>query len=351
MKQLSILLLFIITFPLAVKAQTNNYKVYGVAFYNMENLFDTLHDAGKNDYDFLPEGSYKWTGKRYWEKQENMSTIIAKLGKEVTKQAPVVVGLAEIENRNVLEDLVEMPALKDFNYGICHIEGPDKRGVDVALLYRKDLIDIKKVSARDLRIQKTYAGDNWEFKSRNQLIVEAELDGEPITFLVNHWPSRRAESRYREEAGKLNRSIMDSLRNEHPGMKCITMGDLNDDPTNKSLTKGLGAVGDAAKLSEKNYLYNPFYKMYKKGLGTLAYRDSWNLFDQIIVSKELKKKDNGLFYWKAEICNYPELKNKEGRYKGYPFRTYAGGNYAAGYSDHFPVVIYLLKQDKSNSSK
>ncbi|OHX63923.1 endonuclease/exonuclease/phosphatase family protein [Flammeovirga pacifica] len=348
MKRLSILLITFIL-PFALEAQTNNYKVFGVAFYNMENLFDTLHDAGKNDYDFLPEGSYKWTGKRYWEKQNNMANIIAKLGKEVTKQAPIVVGLSEIENRNVLEDLIEMPALKDLNYGICHIEGPDSRGVDVALLYRKDLVDIKKVSARDLKIQKTYAGDNWEFKSRNQLIVESKIEGEDVAFLVNHWPSRRAESRYREEAGKLNRSIMDSLRTEHPNMKCITMGDLNDDPTNKSLTKGLAAVGDASKLSEKNYLYNPFYKMYKRGLGTLAYRDSWNLFDQIIVSKEFKKKDQNLFFWKAEICNYPELKNTEGRYKGYPYRTYAGGNYAGGYSDHFPVIIYLLKQD--NSSK
>ncbi|MBD0405116.1 endonuclease/exonuclease/phosphatase family protein [Flammeovirga sp. EKP202] len=350
MKQLTILY-FLILFPLFLQAQKSDYKVYSVAFYNMENLFDTLHDEGKKDYEYLPEGDSKWTSQKYWEKQTNMSTIIAKLGFDVTKQTPLVIGLAEIENRNVLNDLVNTPKLKGENYGIAHIEGPDKRGVDVALLYKKDLLKVNKVSARDLKIKETYAGDNWEFKSRNQLIVEAELEGEPIVFLVNHWPSRRGESRYREEAGKLQRSIIDSLRKEHPGVKCITMGDYNDDPTNKSMKKALGAVGDEKSLTEKNYLFNPFYKMYKKGLGTLAYRDSWNLFDQIIFTKEFKNKNEGWFFWKAEICSYPELKNKEGRYKGYPYRTFAGGNYAGGYSDHFPVVIYLLKQANSNSSK
>ncbi|NME66633.1 endonuclease/exonuclease/phosphatase family protein [Flammeovirga aprica] len=345
MKQLTILLFFI-TFPLILQAQKNDYKVYSVAFYNMENLFDTLHDEGKNDYQYLPDGDYKWTGRKYLEKQEKMSTIIAKLGLDKTKQAPLVVGLAEIENRNVLEDLVKTPSLKGENYGIAHIEGPDKRGVDVALIYKKDLLKVNKVSARDLRIKETYAGDNWEFKSRNQLIVEAELEGEPLVFLVNHWPSRRAKSPYREAAGALQRSIIDSLRNEHPGIKCITMGDFNDDPTNKSIKNELGAVGDIKNLTEESYLYNPFYKMYKKGLGTLGYRDSWNLFDQIIFTKEFTKVNNGWFFWKAEICSYPELKNKEGRYKGYPFRSTSGG-----YSDHFPVVIYLLKQANSNSSK
>ncbi|KXX70305.1 hypothetical protein [Flammeovirga sp. SJP92] len=345
MKQLAILLFFIIT-PLALQAQKNDYKVYSVAFYNMENLFDTLHDEGKKDYEYLPDGDRKWTGQKYWDKQKNMSTIIAKLGKDVTKKAPLAIGLAEIENKNVLNDLINTPVLKDENYGIAHIEGPDNRGIDVALLYKKDILKINKVSARDLRIKETYAGDNWEFKSRNQLIVEAELEGESIVFLVNHWPSRRSGSSYREAAGKLQRNIIDSLRSEHSGIKCITMGDYNDDPSNKSIKKELGAVGDISNLTEKAYLYNPFYKMYKKGLGTLAYRDSWNLFDQIIFTKEFTAKNKGWFFWKAEICSYPELKNKEGRYKGYPRRTYSGG-----YSDHFPVVIYLLKQANSNSSK
>ncbi|MBB6461738.1 endonuclease/exonuclease/phosphatase family protein [Flammeovirga kamogawensis] len=325
-------------------AQTENYEVYSIAFYNLENLFDTLDTPGKNDKDFLPNGSYKWTGKRYLEKQDRMASIVAKLGAELTKTAPTVVGFSEIENAAVLEDLIKQDALKKYNYGICHIESPDKRGVDVGLIYRKEFVDIKKVSARDLRIKETYAGDNWEFATRNQLIVEATLKGEDFAFLVNHWPSRRAKSPYREAAGTLNRSIIDSLRSDHPGLHCITMGDLNDDPTNKSVSKSLGAIGDAKKLSDKNYLYNPWYNMYKKGLGTLAYRDSWNLFDQIILTKELKLDKKDLFFYKAEICNFPELKNKEGRYKGYPFRTYSGGNYSGGYSDHFPVVIYLLKK-------
>ncbi|WP_281615278.1 endonuclease/exonuclease/phosphatase family protein [Flammeovirga sp. SubArs3] len=335
---------FILCYSLTSKAQEAEYKVYTVGFYNLENLFDTLHTEDKNDYEFLPNGKNKWTGKRYLEKQERMSKIIAKLGSDISKDVPTIVGVSEIETKGVVEDLVNQPALLKYNYGVAQIEGPDKRGVDVALIYRKDIFHVTKVSARDLRIKETYAGDNWEFKSRNQLIVEGQLGGENLAVIVNHWPSRRAESRYREEAGKLNRQIIDSLRTVHPNMNCITMGDLNDDPTNKSVYKSLGAIGDAKKLNEKNFLYNPYYKMYKNGLGSLAYRDRWNLFDQIIITKELKEDKDGLFFYKASICNYDELKNSSGKYKGYPYRTYAGGNYAGGYSDHFPVVIYLLKK-------
>ncbi|MBB6460394.1 endonuclease/exonuclease/phosphatase family protein [Flammeovirga kamogawensis] len=345
MTKIQIFLIFcLFTISKNVNAQKENYKVYSIGFYNLENLFDTLDTPGKNDEDFLPDGSYKWTGKRYLEKQERMAKVIAKIGAEIAKAPPTVIGFSEIENKSVLEDLINQDALKKYNYGICHVESPDKRGVDVGLIYRKDQLTIDKVSSRDLRIKETYAGNNWEYATRNQLIVEAELAGEKCAFMVNHWPSRRAPSPYREAAGTLNRSIIDSLRAVNPSIHCITMGDLNDDPTNKSVTKALGAVGNSDKLSSKNILYNPFNKMYKKGLGTLAYRDSWNLFDQIIISKELKLNKEGLFFYKAEICNFSELKNKEGRYKGYPHRTYSGGNYSGGYSDHFPVVIYLIKQ-------
>lgn len=273
-----------------------------------------------------------------------MSTIIAKIGADKAGIPPTGIGLSEVENRKVVEDLIAQPALSPYPYDIAHIESPDKRGIDVAFVYRKDLINVHKVSARELKIQKTYAGDNWEFATRNQLIVEATMGGEEFAFIVNHWPSRGAPSWYREKAGDLNRSIIDSLRTITPNLHIVTMGDFNDDPNDKSISKSLGAVGNAKKLNDKNYLYNPMFNMHKSGLGTLAYRDSWNLFDQIIISKELKQDKSGVFFYKAEIENFPELKSKEGRYKGYPFRTYSGGNYSGGYSDHFPVVIYLLKK-------
>ncbi|PWJ43229.1 endonuclease/exonuclease/phosphatase family protein [Sediminitomix flava] len=321
------------------------YDIHNIAFYNVENLFDTENDPEKNDEDFLPEGSYAWTEKRYNQKLIQLAEIISKLGAEKTNQPPTVVGIAEVENLKCLQDLIKTAPLSDYPYEAILVEGPDKRGVDTGLLYRKDLFDLKKYHAKELWIENAYKG----FATRNQLVVEGKLEGEEIAFLVNHWPSRRAKSHYREEAGKLQRSIIDSLRQVNPNMHIVTMGDFNDDPTNKSMEKALGAVGSKNELNDKNYLYNPMHKMYKKGLGTLAYRDNWNLFDQIIISKEMIENEEGLRFYKAEICNFEELKNQNGRYKGYPFRTYAGGGYAGGYSDHFPVVIYLVKKQESTS--
>lgn len=328
------------------QSQKNNYKVHVVGFYNLENFFDLEDTPEKNDKDFLPSGSYNWTKSKYDEKQIKMANIMGKLGSPITSQPPVAIGVCEVETISVLEDLVKQEPFKNYNYKAILIEGPDRRGIDVGFIYNADLLTIDKQSARELKIQKSYAGDNWEYATRNQLIIEATLENESVAFIVNHWPSRRSPSPYREAAGDLNRKIIDSLRQITPGLKTITMGDLNDDPVDKSLVKSLGTVGKKEKLNEKNYLYNPMWKMYKNGLGTLAYRDNWNLFDQIIVSKELVEDKEGLFFYKAEIKNFPELMNPEGRYKGYPYRTYAGGSYQAGYSDHFPVAIYLLKETK-----
>ena len=348
MKNLRNILLIIIVFAFSqnevnAQAEKVKYNIYSVAFYNLENFFDTINDPLKRDEDFLPTGSYKWTSKRYNLKLKHMAKVVSKLGVEKTGGIPpTIVGFSELENQQVIQDLIDTAPLNKYPYKIAHVESPDHRGVDVALIYRSDIFEMDKFYARELWVKNAYKN----FATRNQLVVEGMLAGEKTAFLVNHWPSRAAGSRYREAAGALNRTIIDSLRSVYPGIHCITMGDLNDDPSNKSLTKGLGAVGDKEQLSDKNILYNPMVKMHKKGLGTLAYRDGWNLFDQIIFTKELalKKDKTKLMFYKAEICSYDFLKNKSGRYKGYPFRTYAGGNYAGGYSDHFPVVTFFVKQ-------
>ena len=341
----------LLTFGVFVLIQNNvfaqkqkvKYDVYSVAFYNLENLFDTINDPLKNDEDFLPTGSYKWTSSRYKTKLKHMAYVIGRLGVETTGGIPpTIFGVSEIETRGVVEDLLKEAPLNKYPYKIAHVPSPDKRGIDVALVYRSDIFNMDKFYARELWIKDSYKN----FATRNQLVVEGTLADEKIAFLVNHWPSRGAVSRYREAAGALNRSIIDSLRSTYKDIHCMTMGDFNDDPVDKSLTKSLGAVGYKKDLSEKNYLYNPMYNMYKKGLGSLAYRDNWNLFDQIIMTKELALKEDKskLMYYKTEIANYEMLKNKSGRYKGYPYRTYAGGNYAGGYSDHFPVITFLVKK-------
>jgi hypothetical protein len=340
-------ILLITLFIAGCKTQVNNQssnkkavEMYPIAFYNLENLFDTINDTNKNDEDFLPSGSYKWTSERYLEKQDRMAKTVSKLGRELSKTAPSVVGFCEIENKQVVEDLVKREGLIQYPYEVAQIEGPDKRGVDVALIYRKDKFKFEKASARELWIKDAYDG----FATRNQLIVEGELAGEKVAFIVNHWPSRRADSWYREEAGKLNRSIIDSLRQINPELHVITMGDLNDDPIDPSVNRELDAGGSEDVLSGNKTMFNPMYDLYKSGHGTLAYRDQWNLFDQIIMTPELKLRNDKLKFLRAEICNYPELKNTSGRYKGYPFRTYVGGSYKGGYSDHFPVVVYLIKE-------
>ncbi len=326
-------------------AQGKQYKVVTVAFYNLENLFDTLDTPDKNDIEFTPEGGYKWDAKKYKSKQENMSYVISQIGADITKTAPAIIGVSEIENRAVLEDLVKMPAIQKYNYNIVHYESPDKRGIDVALLYQPSLFKVTNTKSATLKVD---GMDN--FYTRDQLVVSGELDGEKIHVIVNHWPSRSGGEKrskpLRNAAADLTRSLTDSIMNIDENAKIIIMGDLNDDPNNESLLKHLKAK-KSIKSTEEGDLYNAVYPLFQQGVGSLAYRDKWNLFDQIIVSYPLLGDDKSTFkLYKTLIFNKDFLKQETGRYRGYPLRTHAGGVYKNGYSDHFPVYIYLIKEAK-----
>lgn len=353
----NIILLAICTciFQYVCSQNKKDYHIHTIAFYNLENLFDTEDDPITYDEDRTPEGKDRWTEERYQQKLQNLSKVISDIGYDLTKTSPVVIGVAEIENRKVLEDLVNQPRLLSKDYGIVHRESPDKRGVDVGFLYNKSLFRPASVSTHELVIY-----DNQDLSrrryTRDQLLVSGYLDGELIHIIVNHWPSRsggEARSQFkREKAAKLNRKIIDSLFSVNPYAKIITMGDFNDDPDNNSLKKILKAKPDREQLSIKE-LYNPMYRIMKKGIGSLAYADGWNLFDQIIISEAFLKKDFSTYqYYKAGIYNKPYLSTQKGKYKGYPFRTYAGGTHTGGYSDHFPVYLYLIKEkEKSVNNK
>jgi len=340
-------LLFFVIFFMGIESISQNYKAGAIAFYNLENLFDTIDTPGVRDTEFTPAGSKKWTGDKYWEKIHNMATVISKIGKKEGLPGPAVIGVSEIENRSVLEDLVKDEALKEQNYRIVHYDSPDKRGVDVALLYQPRYFKVTNTSSVPLLIN----GDNGKrLYTRDQLVVSGFFDGEEMHFIVNHWPSRRggeARSRpLRDSAAALTRSIVDSILNLNSKAKIVVMGDLNDDPINESLTVYLKAAGDKKKLKD-NDMYNPMYKMYKKGIGSLAYRDNWNLFDQIILSQAFLGNDYSTYKFRvAHVFNDKMLINKTGRFKGYPHRTYVGDTYKAGYSDHFPVYIIILKEVK-----
>ncbi|HPT02009.1 MAG TPA: endonuclease/exonuclease/phosphatase family protein [Bacteroidales bacterium] len=320
-------------------AQQQKAKVATIAFYNLENLFDTVNDTLINDEEFLPEGVNKWTDERYQKKLANMSKVISQIGEEYIKGGPTLIGVSEIENRKVLEDLINMPALANSGYGIVHYDSPDYRGVDVGLLYRKhDFTVINTVSARLLMP----GHEHW--RSRDQLVVTGLLEGDTISVIVNHWPSRGNLPPFRAEAARLTRSLADSLFRVSRNAKIVIMGDLNDDPVDESVNVILGAEGREQKVKQK-MLFNPMWKMYKEGIGSLAYRDSWNLFDQTILSAPLLDKKSGSWYWlKTKVFNKPYLISQQGQYAGYPFRTYAGGAYEGGYSDHLPVYTVIVKE-------
>ena len=317
-----------------------------IAFYNVENLFDTINDPTTFDDGRTPEGKYRWTPERYRDKLSRIARVISEIGAEVSGASPDIIGLCEVENYEVVNDLVNKTRLSAENYGIIHFDSPDERGIDAALLYKKDVFTPTSFKNYPLYLYKDNGHRDY---TRDQLLVSGLLDGEEIHFIVNHWPSRsggEARSRPRREAAAaLNKKIIAQIKAINPKAKIISMGDLNDGPSDSSLKKVLETKGKRKNLEESD-LYNPMEAMAKKGYGSLAHGDSWNLFDQLFFTAALLEDHNpgGYRYWKAGIFNKRYLMTASGRYKGYPFRSYAGGSYTGGYSDHFPVYLYLIKK-------
>lgn len=332
--------------------ETKTYKVITVAFYNLENLFDFENDPITFDDDRTPDGKDHWTEENYTAKLKNMAKVISEIGKDVTGTSPILIGVCEIENRKVLEDLVDQEPLLTKHYGIIHFDSPDRRGIDVALLYQKKVFTPSKYNKHELIIYDNNDTSRRVY-TRDQLLVSGYLDGEKIHVIINHWPSRRGgEARSRPKrikAAALNKRLVDSLFSEEPYAKIIIMGDLNDDPTSPSVKDVLQTKKYKSELALKQ-LYNPMERMHKKGLGTLAWRDAWNLFDQMIISTELTKTDYFSYrFYKAGIFNRSYLANLRGKYKGYPYRSFADGAFTGGYSDHFPVYLYLIKETSNKN--
>ena len=344
------LLVLIVTCSLyfnGIAQENKRYKVHTIAFYNLENLFDTENDPEKYD-EASPIMEMKVNREEiYAKKVSNMARVIADIGFDDVKNSPAIIGVSEVENIKVLEDLVNDSLLVKKNYGIVHFDSPDARGIDVALLYQKSLFSPTSRSNHELKIYDDLTKKR--VYTRDQLLVTGKLDGEMIHVIVNHWPSRRGgEARSRPKrvaAAKLNKKIMDSIQSIDPYAKIFTMGDFNDDPTNDSMKKVLNAQRKREKVGLKG-IYNPFEDLFRKdGLGSNAYRDAWSLFDQILFTKPLLEKDYSSYrFYKAGIYNKHYLTNKKGRYKGYPLRSFADGNFTDGFSDHFPVYVYVIKQ-------
>lgn len=345
MKHLTLFILALCFSFLLNGQERKKYKIHTVAFYNLENLFDTINDPAKFD-EASPMMEIKANRQHIYEKKiRNMARVIAEIGYDVTNNSPAIISVSEVENKAVLEDLVKDSLLVEKNYGIIHYNSPDARGIDVALLYQKNIFTPTSTSSHELKIY-----DDTSQKrvyTRDQLLVSGDLDDDKIHLIVNHWPSRSGgETRSqpkRVAAAKLTKRLVDSLQTKDPYAKIFILGDLNDNPNNNSVKKVLKSQKNKKRVGLKG-IYNPYDNFFKKGLGTTAYRDSWSLFDQILITKPLLEKDYSSFrFYKAGIFNKQFLITSTGSYKGYPYRSWSNGGFSNGFSDHFPVYVYLIK--------
>ncbi len=344
------LVLLLLSVSITVVAQTSQgkqYKIRTVAFYNVENLFDTINDPNKND-EASPIMEMKGDrGKVYKDKIKKLASVIAQIGKDKSNTSPAIIGVAEVENRKVLEDLVNSDELKSKRYSIIHYESPDRRGIDVALLYQQRYFKPVHHESFDPNIY----SDGRKVYTRNQLLVSGYLDDEMIHVIVNHWPSRRggeAKSRpLREKAAYQNTKIIEKIKETDENPKVLILGDFNDDPINSSFKKVLKTKANKKDVEEGD-IYNPYERMFKKGYNTGGYRDNISMFDQILITSPLVDKGDKDFsdykMFRAAVFNKSFLTNSKGQYKGYPFRSFSFGSYTGGYSDHYPVYMYLIKE-------
>jgi len=330
-----------------IYSQEKEYLLSTVAFYNVENLFDTIDDPNNSwDEARTPNGEDKWTDKKYNIKLNNLSELIPKIGFDVTNSHPAIVGLCEVENKQVLIDLISTGKMKDLNYGIIHYDSQDWRGIDVALLFDTNKFIPRKAKTYPLKVE--YRG-NPSF-SRDILVVFGFLDKEPINFIINHWPSRgggKPSIGQRFKAGELNRKIIDSILNVNPKSRIITMGDFNDDPGDPSIKVALKTKSNKNE-TKINEMYNPMEFLHEeKYYWTYLYKGKGNMLDQLIVSGSLLEETSKLRFLKAGIFNKKWLLNgrDKGKWAGYPTPNVIYGKFdPEGYSDHLPIFLYLAKE-------
>jgi len=340
-------LLLAVFFKLPAQDTRQQYKTAIIGFYNLENFFDTIDNPNINDDEFTPKGPRNYNGDIYKNKVLHLATVISQIGTDKNPDGPAILGVAEVENDTVLNDLVHQKLIEKRNYKIVHYDSKDARGIDVGLLYNPKYFTVE---ASDKLFVQLPGGSKDAYYTRDVLWVKGKLDGETIHIYVNHWPSRvggeERSAPARAAAAMVCKNHIDSIAKADGYQKVIIMGDLNDDPVSPSVVEVLKAKGRIKDVF-KGGLFNPWTELYKKGIGTLAYQDAWGLFDQIIISYPwLNRDQEGFFYYKQQIFNKEYMVENIGRYKGYPMRTWDGNTYRGGYSDHFPTYIIVLKKQQ-----
>ncbi|MFO8021981.1 MAG: endonuclease [Perlabentimonas sp.] len=326
---------FILLFQPAVSQ--NRYRIM---FYNAENLFDPFDDSLTRDEEYTPKGDRYWTWKKMTKKVNNTYKVIAAVGEW---EPPTIVGLCEVENRLVVDRITSHTPLSKYNYKIVHRESPDRRGIDVALIYRPD-----QFTVQDQRYFKVYYPDDSTRTTREVLYTRGILDNlDTLHVFVNHWPSKwggeLATEPGRIAAAKVVREKVDSIKIFHPDARVIIMGDFNDTPSSPPLIEGLKA-SPPEKPFKPNGLYNLHQPFEGQGIGTLKYQGNWEVIDMMIVTKGLLNRKHGVYTTPdgGKIFNADFLVEDDDAFVGVkPFRTYIGFRYHGGYSDHFPIYIDL----------
>lgn len=354
MKRIITILAISLALLSSLSAGAQKQKSYVIGFYNLENLFDIYDDPSHNDEEFLPDGKNKWTKAKYDKKVHNMAQVIRAM-KDDNGVYHTLLGISEIENRLVVEDLVSDPQIADANFQIVHYDGPDTRGVDVGLLYRPDQFKVLGSESIPFDFKGTNlnitldAAAQAAFRTRDILMVHGLIEGEHFAVYVTHLPSRIGGkgSDLRSRGAEIIYNHAMKMEAEYPGIKIVVMGDMNDNPFDESQAVVLHGKRDLKAVGPKDF-FSPFYKMLEDGYGSLAYQGEWNIYDIIQVNNSLAKGtgfkvqtiSKGYY---GRIFKKPFMTQQTGQYKGQPFRTFSNGAFINGYSDHYPTYIVISK--------
>jgi len=308
-------------------------NTFSIAFYNVENLFDTQNNEFTLDKDYTPEGEFQWSQDRYQRKIKNLSKVISKIGLKESKLPPIFIGLAEIENKTGLTDLISSEKLKPLDYDFVHYDSPDERGIDVAFLYQKEFFEL--IYSDTYTLYLTDNENNRDY-TRDILLVSGKLFNEQVYIIVNHWPSRnggvKGSENKRVKASNLVQKIITDIYKENENPNIIIMGDFNDGPNSKSVKN----------ILMNSELVNPMLDLQKNKIGSVKYHGKWYLFDQIIISQSFLN-NSKLKFLSTQIFDDYFLQEPKGKRKGAPKRTFIGKWHQGGFSDHFPVLAYFKK--------
>ena len=333
--------------PVQAQAPAKGDRYY-LAHYNVENLFDTIDQADTEDGDFTPGGKLNWNAERLSAKMAKLTQVVGELNRN---QGPDLLGLCEVENRGVIEQWLTSLKRTRKHYRIVHSESPDARGIDVALIFDSNRMKLHSHTTAAV----TLPGQP-EWKTRDILCARFHFGKDkPMFVLVNHWPSRRGGQEQtdplRAAAARVARRLVDSLHHAYPGGVLVVMGDFNDRPADAAPLNVLqsgpvcreGSATGMERAMNPSVLYNPFAEIDNGTSGSYRYKDAWQFIDHISLSHRVCEKDSWVRYipGSAASVSMPYLLQSEGKYAGYPFRTYGGENYLGGYSDHLPVKVEL----------